>query len=76
MEPWRTGRRLRDKLHENRDPYFVDLVVNHTSDEHPWFIEARSSKDNPKHDYYIWRPGKDGKEPNNWASFFTLRMAV
>ncbi len=50
---------------------FMDLVVNHTSDEHPWFIEARKSRDNPKHDYYIWRDGKDGKEPNNWSSFFT-----
>lgn len=62
---------LRDKLHENGIKILVDLVVNHTSDEHPWFIEARKSKDNEKHDYYIWRPGKDGKEPNNWASFFT-----
>lgn len=68
MEDWEE---LRDKLHENGIRILVDLVVNHTSDEHPWFLEARSSKDNPKHDYYIWRPGKDGKEPNNWASFFT-----
>lgn len=49
----------------------MDLVVNHTSDEHPWFIESRSSKDNPKRDWYIWRAPKDGKEPNNWGSFFT-----
>lgn len=62
---------LRDKLHEHGIRIMVDLVVNHTSDEHPWFIEARSAKDSPKHDYYIWRPGKNGKEPNNWASFFT-----
>lgn len=49
----------------------MDLVVNHTSDEHPWFVEARKSKDNPYRDFYIWRDGKDGREPNNWASFFT-----
>lgn len=48
----------------------MDLVVNHTSDEHPWFIESRKSKDNPYRNYYIWRPGKDGREPNNWESFF------
>lgn len=48
----------------------MDLVVNHTSDEHPWFIESRKSKDNPYRDYYIWRPGKNGKEPNNWESNF------
>lgn len=62
---------LRDKLHENGIRIMVDLVVNHTSDEHPWFVESRSSKNNKKRDYYIWRPGKNGKEPNNWASFFT-----
>lgn len=50
----------------------MDLVVNHTSDEHPWFVESRSSKDNPKRDWYIWKDAKeDGSEPNNWDSFFT-----
>lgn len=49
----------------------MDLVVNHTSDEHAWFIESRASKENPKRDYYIWRKGKHGGEPNDWASFFT-----
>lgn len=49
----------------------MDLVVNHTSDEHPWFVESRSSKDNPYRDYYIWREGKNGKEPNNWGSCFS-----
>jgi len=49
----------------------LDMVVNHTSDEHPWFIESKSSKSNPKRDWYIWRSGKDGREPNNWASCFS-----
>lgn len=48
----------------------MDLVANHTSDEHIWFIESRSSKDNPKRDWYIWKPGLDGKEPTNWESNF------
>ena len=49
----------------------LDLVVNHSSDEHAWFVESRKSKDNPYRDYYIWRPAKDGHEPNNWVSFFS-----
>jgi len=48
----------------------LDLVVNHTSDEHAWFVESRQSKDNPYSDYYLWRPAKEGREPNNWVSFF------
>ena len=48
----------------------LDLVVNHTSDEHPWFTEARKSKDNPYHDYYIWKSGTKGVTPNNWFSAF------
>lgn len=48
----------------------LDLVLNHTSDEHPWFVESRKSKDNPYRDFYIWREGNNGKEPNNWGSFF------
>jgi len=48
----------------------IDLVVNHTSDEHPWFLESRSSRDNPKRDWYIWRDGKNGMEPNNWEGIF------
>jgi len=49
----------------------LDLVVNHTSDEHRWFVESRKSKDNPYRDYYIWRPAKEGHEPNNYTSFFS-----
>jgi alpha-glucosidase len=49
----------------------LDFVPNHSSDEHPWFIESRSSRDNPKRDWYIWRdPAPDGGPPNNWLSFF------
>ncbi len=49
----------------------LDLVVNHTSDKHVWFVESRRSKDNPYRDYYIWRAAKNGKEPNNRRSFFS-----
>jgi oligo-1,6-glucosidase len=49
----------------------VDLVVNHTSDEHEWFKQSRLAKNNPYRDYYIWRPGKRGGPPNNWTSFFS-----
>jgi oligo-1,6-glucosidase len=49
----------------------MDLVVNHTSDEHKWFVESRSSRDNDKRDYYIWREAVDGHEPNNWGSCFS-----
>ena len=56
------------EMHQRGIRLVMDLVVNHTSDEHPWFVESRArSKDNPYRDYYIWRPGKDGREPNNWA---------
>ncbi len=48
----------------------LDLVLNHTSDQHPWFIESRSSCDNPKRDWFIWRDGQDGDPPNNWTSIF------
>ena len=59
------------KAHSLGIKIVMDLVVNHTSDEHKWFIESRSSKDNAKRDYYIWKDGKDGKEPNNWGSCFS-----
>ncbi|RYZ98955.1 MAG: alpha-glucosidase, partial [Proteobacteria bacterium] len=58
------------KMHRRGMKLLIDLVVNHTSDEHPWFEESRASKDSPKRDWYIWRDGKDGNEPNNWESIF------
>lgn len=67
---------LIDGLHERGMKLIMDLVVNHTSDQHPWFQESRSSKDNPKRDWYIWRPptmDTDGghQPPTNWRSFFS-----
>ena len=63
--------RLLETAHENGIKIMMDLVVNHTSDEHAWFVESRKSEDNPYRDFYIWRKGKeDGKEPNNWGSCF------
>lgn len=61
---------LLEGLHNRGIALIMDLVVNHTSDEHPWFIESRKSKENPYRDYYIWREGKDDKKPNKWGSFF------
>ncbi|GGF29140.1 alpha-glucosidase [Halobacillus andaensis] len=61
---------LLNEIHKRGMRLIMDLVINHTSDEHPWFIESKSSKDSPYRDFYIWHPGKDGKEPNNWASIF------
>ncbi|MFC3799652.1 alpha-glucosidase [Cohnella sp. GCM10012308] len=63
--------RLLQEAHGRGIRIIMDLVVNHTSDEHPWFVESRSSKTNPKRDYYIWREGRDGREPNNWRSYFS-----
>ncbi|ASE33510.1 alpha-glucosidase [Mammaliicoccus sciuri] len=61
---------LLKETHDKGMKLILDLVINHTSDEHPWFIESKSSKDNSKRDWYIWQEGKDGKEPNNWGSIF------
>jgi oligo-1,6-glucosidase len=65
-------------LHERGMKLIIDVVLNHTSDEHPWFTESRSSKDSAKRDWYWWRPARDGlppgspgAEPTNWRSFFS-----
>ncbi|GGF73544.1 alpha-glucosidase [Paenibacillus albidus] len=59
-------------LHARGIKLMMDLVINHSSDEHAWFVESRSSKDNPYRDYYIWRPGgENGERPNNWSSIFS-----
>ncbi|MEP4546033.1 MAG: alpha-glucosidase [Saccharospirillum sp.] len=62
--------RLLEEAHKRGLRILLDLVLNHSSDEHPWFLESRSSKTNPKRDWYIWREGKDGQPPNNWESIF------
>ena len=62
--------RLLAEAHEKGLRIVMDLVVNHTSDEHPWFIGSRSSADSSYRDYYIWREGKDGNPPNNWGASF------
>lgn len=59
------------EVHRRDLKLIIDLVPNHTSDEHPWFLESRSSRNNPKRDWYIWRDSApDGEPPNNWLSFF------
>ncbi len=63
--------RLLREAHEKGIRIIMDLVVNHTSDEHHWFAESRKSKDNPYRDYYFWREGKNGNPPNNWGSCFS-----
>ena len=68
MEDYET---LLAEAHKRGIKILMDLVVNHTSDEHAWFVESRKSVDNPYRDFYIWRKGKDGKEPNNWGSCFS-----
>ncbi|WP_165999718.1 alpha-glucosidase [Bacillus sp. Cs-700] len=67
MEDWEE---MLAGMHQRGIRLVMDLVVNHSSDEHAWFTEARKSKDNPYRDYYIWREGKEGQPPNNWGSFF------
>ncbi len=63
--------RLLAETHAHGLKLILDLIPNHTSDEHAWFIESRSSRDNPKRDWYIWRdPAPDGGPPNNWLSIF------
>lgn len=73
--------RLIAEAHRRKLRIVFDLVINHTSDRHPWFVEARSSRDNPKHDWYIWKPRADSangrrlKKPNNWVCQFELKSA-
>lgn len=62
---------LLNGLHERGMKLVMDLVVNHTSDEHEWFLQSRADKESPYRDYYIWRPGNEGRPPNNWGSFFS-----
>lgn len=62
--------RLLSEAHKRNLKIVMDLVVNHTSDEHAWFVESRKSKDNPYRDYYIWKDPVNGKEPNNWGACF------
>ena len=71
-------RELLADVHARGMKLVMDLVVNHTSDEHPWFVESRSSTDSPRRDWYWWRPARDGfaagekgAEPTNWESFFS-----
>ena len=63
-------RRLLEEAHRQGIRIVMDLVMNHTSGLHPWFIESRSSKDNPKRDWYIWQDGRKNRRPNNWHSAF------
>lgn len=62
--------RMLSEAHKRGIKIVMDLVVNHTSDEHQWFLESKKSKDNQYRDYYIWKEGKNGKEPNNWGGCF------
>ncbi|ALA59267.1 alpha-amylase family glycosyl hydrolase [Nitrospira moscoviensis] len=68
---WRDFDELSDALHRRGIKLILDFVPNHTSDQHPWFLESRASRANPKRDWYIWRdPAPDGGPPNNWMSTF------
>lgn len=69
MEDWEE---LLNQCHKRDIKLIMDLVVNHTSDEHKWFIESKKSKDSKYRDYYIWRDGYGDMEPNNWQSFFSV----
>ncbi len=62
--------RLVTEAHARGIHVVLDMVMNHTSNQHPWFIESRSSRDNAKRDWYIWRDGRNGREPNNWEAVF------
>lgn len=68
MDDWE---HMLEEIHRREMKLIMDLVVNHSSDEHKWFVQSRASLDNPYRDYYYWLPGKDGREPNNWTSVFS-----
>ncbi len=59
---------LINEVHRRDMKIIFDMVLNHTSNEHPWFLESKSSNENPKSDWYVWRDGKDGGPPNNWKN--------
>ncbi len=61
---------LKSGMHQRGLKLIMDLVLNHSSDEHPWFVESRKSKGNAHRDFYFWKKGKNGGPPNNWPSFF------
>ena len=63
-------KKVLDEAHLRGMKVIMDLVINHTSDEHPWFIESRKDKNSPYHDYYFWRKGRGKRHPNNWSSLF------
>lgn len=65
------ARELIEEAHRRELKVVVDYVPNHTSEEHPWFLESRSSRDNPRRDWYVWRDGRDGGPPTNWVSVFS-----
>jgi glycosidase len=66
-------RELLKQAHDRGIRLIMDLVMNHTSDRHPWFEESRSSVNSPKRDWYIWHAGRNGKAPNNWRTNFLER---
>jgi len=66
-----TFKRLLEEAHRRGIRVLMDLVLNHTSDQHPWFKEARASRTSPKRDWYVWHDGVNGKPPNNWYTFFS-----
>lgn len=68
LDDWK---RMIKEMHNRGIKLIMDLVVNHTSDEHQWFVEAKSSKNNPYRDYYVWRKGEKDQAPNDWVSYFS-----
>ena len=63
------------EIHKRDMKVVFDLVLNHSSDQHPWFLESKRSRDNPKSDWYVWKDGKDGGPPNNWKNILGQRSA-